>query len=400
MRPTVLILCLVIFGAAGELLYWYKLQRRTPAPSVQIPEIKWTKFLPSAGFYTSPIVGHDGGLYIADTEEVYSLDPSNALRWQYRVDLHDSIAGGLFQDERQNIYFTTWTQMYSLGPSGLKRWQTSCSPGKIAGDDQGGTFDGSVVYSTCGQKFYARNRDDGKELWSMSNIDSETAPLMLNGGVLVFVRDRRMFAADRAGKTLWTYPDAAVSTLDPRETTIDTPIAVGPDGTFYAGSRIGKFVAVDANGGVKWTVDGGNQAGYRTSPVVTSDGMIIVVTVQGVATAFAADGTERWRFWLPRAINWSPHAAPILGSDGTIYVLAKQVLIALSAQGKFIWQLPLPGTLIGSPALASDGTLYVATAEGLIYAVQTESHGLMQSIWPGSQYASSNSGRALGVTDK
>jgi len=86
-----------------------------------------------------------------------------------------------------------------------------------------------------------------------------------------------------------------------------------------------------------------------------------------------------------------------LGSDGTIYVLAEQRLVALSDQGKLLWDLPLQGTAMGSPALAADGTLYIAMAEGTLYSVQTGSRGLLQSAWPKYQHDASNSGRPIGA---
>jgi outer membrane protein assembly factor BamB len=151
---------------------------------------------------------------------------------------------------------------------------------------------------------------------------------------------------------------------------------------------------------VKWTFDSGEHAGFRTSPVVASDGTVVAISVQDVVYAFAPNGTVSWTFRLPKTINASRHAAPIIGSDGTIFILAERMVIALSAQGKIIWQLPLQGTTMGQPALAPDGTLYIATVENTIYAVQTGSLGLMQSSWPKYQHDSSNSGRTIGVNDK
>jgi len=93
-------------------------------------------------------------------------------------------------------------------------------------------------------------------------------------------------------------------------------------------------------------------------------------------------------------------AAPVLGSDGTIYVLAETKLVALSDKGKLLWDLPLQGTPVGSPALAPDGTMYIAMSEGTLYSVQTGSRGLLQSAWPKYQHDASNSGRSLGAGGK
>ena len=408
MKARILRFAVVIVTAAGCIFYWYYLVRRPVPTSSKIPETKWTKYFESIdGFYTSPTVGTDGTLYIAGSK-MYAMDPSNVSRWEYRVDLHDLIESGVFQDEAQNIYFSTVNKVYSLTSSGMKRWETTCgaSP-KTASSDQGGTFDGSTIYTTCGQSFSAFNKEDGTQLWSMPTLQRETSPVMLRDGVLAFVRDRRIFAADRAGNILWSYPRVSTSesgALDsrgaPLETYIDTPIAVGQDDTIYAGSQIGKFIALNTQGQVKWTYDNGYQMGFRISPVIAAGGTIVAVSVQDVVDAFSPDGTVKWTFHLPQTRNMSRHAAPLLGSDGTIYLLAEQRLVALSDQGKLRWDLPLRGTAMGSPALAPDGTLYIAMAEGTLYSVQTGSRGLLQSAWPKYQHDASNSGRSIGAGGK
>jgi outer membrane protein assembly factor BamB len=228
-KAKILILWLVILGVGGYIFYWYRLQRRPPGPD-RIPFIKWTKSFDRPGFYTSPIVGDDGTLYIG-SEEMYSLDPSSAVRWEFRVDLHDLVAGGLLRDEGKNIYFATMRKVYSLSPAGLRRWETSCTQPQIALDDKGSTFDGSRLYTMCGQNFSALNKDDGAVLWSMPALDSESAAVMLRDGTLLVVRYRQMYAVDRDGKIIWKYPQTPYATLSgpAPDTYIDTPIAVGPD---------------------------------------------------------------------------------------------------------------------------------------------------------------------------
>lgn len=407
MKQRVLTFCVVILAAGGSIFYCYRLVQRPVPAYAKIPQIKWTKYFnPLDGFYTSPTVGKDGELYLAGSE-IYCMDPSSAVRWEYRVDLHDLIEGAIFQDEEQNIYFSTSNKVYSLTSAGLKRWETTCATQKMSSSDQGGTSDGSAVYTICGQAFSALNKNDGTQLWSLPTLDYENSPVMLKDGELAFVRERRIFVIDRNGKTLWSYPRISLAGFGipasgngSAETYIDSPIAVGEDGTIYGGSQLYKFIALDAKGQVKWTFDSGNKVGFRISPVIASDGTIIAVSMEDVVYAFAPDGAVKWTFHLPQTRNMSRHAAPVLGSDGTIYIMAEQRLVALSDQGHLFWDLPLQGTATGSPALAPDGTMYIAMAEGTLYSVQTGSNGLMQSAWPRYQHDSSNSGRSLGAGAK
>jgi outer membrane protein assembly factor BamB len=392
---------------AGLVFYWYRVTRHPP-----IPYIKWTKSFGVEQFFsTSPVVGHDGSLYLVSVRgTVHSLSPSGAIRWEYHLNLDEFIAGGLLQDQDENIYFTSLTGVHSLTSSGHKRWEIACSPARMWQDDQGTAFDGNVLYTECGNSFCALNKDDGSRLWSESALDWQSAPVVLKNGVVVFITGRQLLAVNRDGKTVWVFPRDSVLAYDPRlasnsppgtwETWVDTPIAVGSDETLYVGSAGNhKFLALDANGGLKWKFDVGIHS-FRTSPVIASDGTVLAVTLEDLVYALAPDGTMKWNFQLPKSTNGDLHAAPVLGSDGTIYLLAEQDLIALSLEGRMLWELSLPGSFGGSPALASDGTLYVATLQGTVYAVQTASHGLMRSAWPRYQHDSSNSGRALGAGNK
>jgi outer membrane protein assembly factor BamB len=398
------ILCLVILAAAGYIFYWYRRERQEYVPEGTIPRIKWTKpFGYEHGFSTSPALGKDGTLYLAGTRgDVFALDPSSAVQWQYH--LPEFVVGGLLLDDDSNLYVTTLSQVFSLTSSGRKRWETSCSGSQQWYDDQGSTFDRSLLYTECGKNFTALSKTDGQQRWTWPALDSESAPVLLNDGVIAFVSGRQLFAVNRDGRALWNYPRDSALTYDPRlagnsppQIWVDNPIAVGSDETLYVGSRLNqRFMAFTPNGTVKWAFDVGMQP-FRSSPVIAADGTIIAVTMQQLLYAFAPDGTLKWKFQLPISTNGSLHAAPLLGGDGTIYVLNEEKLIALSLEGKMLWELPLPGAFGGSPALAPNGTLYAVTVQGTVYAVQTASHGLMHSAWPKYQHDSSNSGRTDGA---
>jgi outer membrane protein assembly factor BamB len=134
----VLILCVIIVAAAWRTSYWYRVARREPDATARIPYIKWTKsFGDEQSFTTSPVLADNGSLYLASVRgNVYSLNPSGAVRWEYH--LGEFIAGGLLQDAEENIYFTTLTEVLSVTPSGRKRWETTCSGARMWQDDQGG----------------------------------------------------------------------------------------------------------------------------------------------------------------------------------------------------------------------------------------------------------------------
>lgn len=403
MRLRVLLLSLLIIVVSARILYWFRVARRTPDTVQQIPSIKWTRpFGAVHPFWTSPLSSRDGSVILASLDGVvYSLDAHGTLLWTYRIGLREFIAGGLLQDRDGNIYFSTLDKVFSLNRAGLKRWETSCTPPKLAQDDQGATFDDTTFYTTCGKNFSAFNKTDGTRLWSQPPFEGESAPALLQNGTLVFVRDRHIIAADRDGNELWAYPPAnaaPVNGIYPQDIYFDSPVAVAPDQSLYVGSRNNRLVALDSDGVLKWTFDPGVMQGYRASPIIASDGTVFVVNSQGIATAFSPDGTVKWTLHL--SVRNGIQATPIIGADGTIYFAADPGLIAISPDGRRLWDLALSGFAAGSPTLAPDGTLYLATIDGVLYAVQTASPGLMQNAWPKYQHDAANSGRFDGGTDQ
>lgn len=390
------VLTLVILAAGGYVYHWYRISRQGPEASAVVPSIKWSKnFGLEQQFVTSPILAADGSLYLASVRgALYSLDSSGALQWEYHQD--EFIAGGLLQDPDKNIYFTTLSKVFSLDSSGRKRWEATCTQQRTWQDEQGTTFDGNLLYAQCGKSFVALNRNDGTQLWSRPPLDMEATPVVMSDGTLVVVSGGRMTVLDRDGNTLWAYPGDSPATQQ-NAVDIGSPVAIGVNENFYAGSRLGdRFLGFDSHGNVQWSLALHDQP-FRSSPVIAGDGTIYAITMRDVLFAISLDGTEKWRFQLPKLIHIENHASPVLGRDGTIYVLAEERVLAVSPEGKLVWEMPLPGSVGGTPALAPDGTLYVPTIEGIVYAIQTASHGLMQSPWPRYQHDLSNSGRELGV---
>jgi outer membrane protein assembly factor BamB len=401
MKLRVVLLSLLIAVVSVRIFYWFRVARRTPDTVYQIPSLKWTRpFGPVHPFWTAPLLTRDGSLILASLEgDVYSLDSHGTLLWTYRIGQQEAIAGGLLQDRDGNIYFSTLDKVFSLNTSGLKRWETSpCTPGKLAQDDQGATFDDATLYTTCGKNFAAFNKTDGTQLWSQPPFEGESAPALLQNGTLVFARDRHVVAVDRAGNTLWTYPPpnaVPANNTYPQDIYFDSPVAVAPDQSLYVGSRNNRLVALDSDGILKWSFDAGVMQGYRASPVIASDGTVFVVNSQGVATALSPDGAVKWTLHL--SVRNGIQATPILGADGTIYFAADPGVVAISPDGRKLWELALSGFSAGSPTLAPDGTLYIATIDGVLYAVQTASPGLMQNAWPKYQHDAANSGSAGGA---
>jgi outer membrane protein assembly factor BamB len=93
-------------------------------------------------------------------------------------------------------------------------------------------------------------------------------------------------------------------------------LALGPDGTVYTSDST-RLYAIDANGGLKWIVDG---AGGGRPISFGSDGTLYTGGSPGTLVwAINPDGTVRWN--VPNAVGQPLLAGPNVGPDGNIYAV-------------------------------------------------------------------------------
>ncbi|MCK4624215.1 MAG: PQQ-like beta-propeller repeat protein [Phycisphaerae bacterium] len=114
-----------------------------------------------------------------------------------------------------------------------------------------------------------------------------------------------------------------------------------------------------------WRYKTGGQIG--SSPIIGPDGTIYLVSRSPdmALHAINPDGTRKWRRTPPTA----DYVAPSVGIDGTIYVGCpglpngrKKRLRAITPEGKVKWEYENPpGHLQCYPAVGPDGTIYYAT---------------------------------------
>jgi outer membrane protein assembly factor BamB len=397
------LLCLVILVAGARVFYWTNM----PKWKARDSRIKWKQTLPDAPS-SALALGRDGTLYVATRGGVvYALAPSGAVRWAYRADLYE-IPSGLLLDRDENLYFFTLKKAVSLSSTGTKRWETACSPEKTFRPVQAAALGEGAVYATCGENFVALNTADGRDLWRLPLFEDEPKPVVLRNGAVVSSRQWRLEAVDANGNPLWNFPPSNYEPQPKRPGLVvdqpffSSPIAIGADESLYAGSGIGEFSAFSAAGTRKWTYDAGTLRGinFVASPVIAADGTVIAVSNEATVYAFSPDGALRWSVPVGDPVRDTVQPSPLLGMDGTIYVFAARKLVALTSTGNKMWELALREDSVVSPTLAPDGTLYVATSDGVIYAVQTASHGLMKCPWPKYQRDLGNSGGSANAIAK
>ena len=107
-----------------------------------------------------------------------------------------------------------------------------------------------------------------------------------------------------------------------------------------------------------WRNSTGKALGIAPAPL----GGVYVVSGSGVHR-LGSDGTE----WWVAGTNYT--SAPVLGSDGSLYVGAGTAgVVALGEDGAQKWLASTEGAVVGTPAVGLDGTVFVGTAGGMFHA--------------------------------
>jgi len=153
---------------------------------------------------------------------------------------------------------------------------------------------------------------------------------------------------------------------------------IGLDDTIYVGDIMGKFYAINPiTGKPKWVYDTYNyelgQGGIFSSAAIVSDGTIYFSAFGGsYLYALTPTGKLKWKYQIG-GLN-TGGSAPIIGSDGTIYLTDGQnKIFAVNPDGTEKWKVSVDtANSISPPAMASDETIYITAGSGFavdLYAV-------------------------------
>jgi outer membrane protein assembly factor BamB len=138
---------------------------------------------------------------------------------------------------------------------------------------------------------------------------------------------------------------------------------VAPDGTIYAGSDTGRFVAVHPDGSIVWTLETDGEA--DTGATLTKDGLVVFAAGSHVY-AVRAGGDVAWRFDAKKKV----FTAPAIADDGTVVVGSQDDHVyALDAKGALRWSVDLGADVDGAPVIGDDGAVYVGDDAGEVVRI-------------------------------
>ena len=416
MRARNLLLLLILGLVAFAIVDYISLSRSKPPPTVRaagLAKSAWPKFAGNAGntglgvgrgatgkikweFQTgrtvdgSAAIGPNGTVYIwSEDGYLYALNgKTGALVWRSLIRkyaLWDKALRPNFVRMGMGVSYMSPNpaisanglvyigsvdgKVYALdSKTGTQVWRFKT--GDVIQSAPNNGPDGTLYIASRDGKLYALDGATGKRRWTFGarypTFMQSSPAFDSSGTVYIGNNSGEIYSLDGAtGRTKWKF-----SVRDMAGT-----LAVGPDGTVYAGvgSRKGTVYAIDgATGRQKWASLLGDR--MLSSPAIGPDGTVYAGAMTASKARLCAldgeTGMKRWEFSTGPIM---PH--PAIASDGTVYVSGYGQgggkLYAIDGKtGRKKWAVSIGGGLGRSPAIGADGTIYIGSWEGKVYAIR------------------------------
>ena len=293
------------------------------------------------------------------------------------VPLQDGSQWALFRYDQRNTGSSPQAAVYS----GKQPWMFPTGKGIFSTpviDREGNIYIGSADH-----KFYALS-GSGAELWHYSAgemIDSAgilPAAYLENGkdSVIFPAGDGFLYCLDlqpgaKTGeeRLLWKF-DARVSPRASYNNWFEGNIAVGYDGTLYAGNTNFNYYAISPQGTLQWTYP--TTSNNWSIAAIAEDGTIYWGSNDTLIRAVDSLGNEKW---TTRTLGFIAASAAI-GNDGSVYIGSfDSYLYALNPlDGSVRWKFKTNDHIYTSAALGTDengvtNAIYFGSTDGILYAL-------------------------------
>jgi outer membrane protein assembly factor BamB len=167
------------------------------------------------------------------------------------------------------------------------------------------------------------------------------------------------------GEVRWHWPTTSPEPGEQRAKHVFSTPVVTSEGLVIFGSQDGFVTAVDGEGTQLWRHRVG--ADVDGTPAVGLDGTIYVGADDGSVHALHPDGSVRWRFMTQRDIR----SGIAVGDDGTLFVGSFDGhLYGLDPDGNVRWMVPTGGPIASSPVIDASGTIFFGSRDERLYAVR------------------------------
>lgn len=318
---------------------------------------------------------------------IFATQPANPPSGQYgyQVPIQPDSPWALFRRDHRNTANSPLPAQYNAQN---KPWSFQTEKGIFSTPviDHAGT----IYVGSADHNFYALDRD-GTLKWKFATgeiIDSAAAIpqigltsdsqtiLVPSGDGLIYNLKTDANVSD-AERVVWKF-DARSAPGTGFNNWFEGNVALGYDGTIYAGSTNFNYYALTPGGQMKWTYP--TTSNNWSIAALGDDGTIFWGSNDTYIRAVDPNGQEKWRKMTLGFIA----ASAAVGSDGTVYMGSfDSYFSALDPQtGAEKWKFKTNDHIYASAALGHDAqgntnAIYVASADGTLYALTT--HGTL--LW-------------------
>lgn len=293
-----------------------------------------------------------------------------------------TLAGSPWPTFRHDTRNTGFSDIRAAYVEGEEPWMFQTGKGIFSTpviDDKGTIYVGSADHY-----FYALN-PDGTLKWKYETgeiIDSAGALSAFNPtagySAITFISgDGNMYRfriddVPMEQRKIWTF-EAELRPGVSYNRWFEGNVAVGPDGTLYAGNTNFNYYAVNPDGTLKWTYE--TASNNWSQAAFANDGTIFWGSLDTYIRGVSPEGKELWR---TRTLGFIAASAAV-GSDGTVYMGGfDSNLYALDPKkGDVKWKFGASDHIYSSAALDRDaaGTttaIYFGSADGTLYALRPD----------------------------
>ena len=384
----------------------------------------WDTQLPVASFayYSSVALSTDEQtLYVGTAKNVrnpsagndvvaaYNVDGS--ILWQHSLPNGEEVRSSpvvhndtiyVLVEKRTGEFTKAYRDLIALNSLGAQIWRKRVStyPNQTgSGLSKVVAYNNQIIYT--GLDIYAFDAATGDVLYERLCHCSERQDRFMNGAVnhngeLVFFDEGKVLKLNLTDYTLLgEFKDAETFEYD---LVLSTP-AIDSNNNIYFGSEAGILYSFDDNLALRWRFELGTpdviEAPHIRSSVAIDESRSTLYfgTKSNENSEFYAldmnDKSVKWQVAIPGDI----YVSPAIGDNGNVYFASEtDYLYSYNPAGELVWQVDLEVNVTwSSPAIDSNGILYIgglsssdlsaSDATGKLFAIQTDSTGLMPNTW-------------------
>jgi outer membrane protein assembly factor BamB len=338
---------------------------------------------------SAPAISEDGTLYLAvngSERRVAALDAAGVVLWEFPVPGVGRITE-IALGANGNVYFGADRKLFALDREGNLNWEFTTANRIV--NPPAVTVDQMILLAPLEGPLHALDAG-GLELWRLKmNCSESSIPVVGPDGGIYVVAQNQIIAVSANGAVLWATPPQLPTAV------IRTGVAVGEDGTIYAGAGFSGNLLQGWNpdGTLKWQVN--VQMQLVGTPVIAEDGTIYFMSGRGGLIVVRPDGTLKKDWVLPEP---GGILSLILGADGSIFLPTwSGRVVKLDSDFQFLGYFQIgqlsPGRFVSTLMLGPGGSLYAGTHEGKLF-VSPRQTSLPEKGWPSVRRDPRNSGSA------